>query len=300
MASSMILGHQATRQAMGVKATITVHATDPFTLIERGFSLLARCENLWSRFLAHSDISRLNTANGAPIEVDATTVDLVAHMKAAHNATGGRFNPTLLPLHRNVGDMHSLVDSHFTSLLSNAQTWESLDAITFVSPTHIVIPPTMTLDAGGIGKGFAADLIVDDLLDNGAVSVSVNIGGDARVASQPAFHESWHFDIVDSQITSPVSTVSLLNGAVATSSVDARYRNGTGPLVHLFSVDDRTPTLHTCSVIAPQARWAEIWTKFIMLSPSPARDISEKNLTALTVDSERTIYSSSSWKEFEL
>ena len=296
----MLLGHQVSLRAMGVTATITVHAVDPFSLIEHGFSLLNRFENLWSRFLPHSDISRLNNAQGVATEVDPLTVDLVAHMKAAHIATDGRFNPTLLPLHRQHDDLKSLVDANYTSLPTDAETWNSLEAITFHSSSELSIPPSMTLDAGGIAKGFAADVIVEDLLKNGAVSVSVNIGGDARVASLPSFQESWNFDIVDSHSINPVATVSLLNGAIATSSLDARYRSGAGPSVHIFSFDESQPSVHTSSVIAPEARWAEVWTKFIALSPTPIVDISEKKLAALTVDYAGVVYTSPSWKEFQL
>lgn len=300
MASQLLLGHQVTRRAMGVTATITVNATDPLRLIERGFSLLNRYEFLWSRFIPQSDLSRLNNAGGEIIGVAPETVELIAHMKVAHQITAGRYNPTLLPMHREHNDLASLVDNKRCLIPDNARTWLTLDDITFHSNTSVSLPPSMTLDAGGIGKGVAADLIAEDLLEQGAQSVSINIGGDARVASAEPTHESWNFDIIDLQMHSPASSISLLNGALATSSIDARHRGGIGPSRHIFSTDNYSQRIRTCSVIAPQARWAEVWTKFVMLSQSPTSDIAHQNMAALTVDNSGEIFMSPSWKEFQL
>ena len=285
---------------MGVTTTITVHATHPFQLVERGFSLLHQLEFLWSRFIPQSDISRLNNASGVPVEVATETVNLIAHMTTAHHITDGLFNPTLLPRHRDNNDLASLVDDKKCTIPDDARVWSSLDDITINSPTSVTLPPTMTLDAGGVGKGFAADLIVDDLVSHGAQSVSVNIGGDARVTSIAPFHESWNFDIIDSHIEMPVSTISLLNGAIATSSTDARHRHGRGPEQHIFSTDHDPLHTRTCSVIAPLARWAEIWTKYVLVSDSPMTAANAHGLIALTVDNNGHISRTSSWKEFEL
>ena len=43
-------------------------------------------------------------------------------------------------------------------------------------------PRGMCLDAGGIGKGLAADLVVDVLMERGALGASVSIGGDVALA----------------------------------------------------------------------------------------------------------------------
>lgn len=300
MSQQLFLGHQATQRVMGVTTTITVHAPHPFQLAERGFSLLRQLEYRWSRFVPQSDISRLNNAGGAPVEVATETVDLIAHMITAHRVTDGRFNPTLLPRHRDSHDLASLVDDKRCIIPNDARAWNSLDDITINSSSSVTLPPTMTLDAGGIGKGFAADLVVDDLVSHGAQSVSVNIGGDARVTSIAPFHESWNFDIIDSHIEVPISTISLLNGAIATSSLDARYRHGRGPEQHIFSTLHESLRTRTCSVIAPLARWAEVWTKCVVIADAPMTTAADHDLIALTVDHNGNISRTNSWKEFEL
>jgi len=296
----LLLGHQETRHVMGVTATVTVHAVDPRRLIEEAFSLLNRYEMLWSRFIPTSDLSRLNHAQGRSIVVDPSTIDLITFMKRAHTATDGLYNPTLLPRHRELHDVLSLVDDKRCDIPASAMIWNHLNDITIVSDAEVSIPDTMTLDAGGVGKGFSADLVVEHLLALGAQSVSVNLGGDARVASAPSARESWNFDVVSLGASDTVSTISLINGAIATSSIDARYRGGIGPQKHVFSVDNSESHCRMCSVIAGEARWAEVWTKYVMLASSPRAAMTQNNLTALIVDDNGVPYTTESWKEFEL
>ncbi len=59
--------------------------------------LLDRYEQCWSRFLPDSDISRLNNAQGRPVEVDPSTITLVAAMVEGWQRTDGRFDPSVLP-----------------------------------------------------------------------------------------------------------------------------------------------------------------------------------------------------------
>lgn len=56
------------------------------------------------------------------------------------------------------------------------------------------VPLGVRIDLGGIGKGFAGDLVVDHLLERGAAGVLVNIGGDVRVGGLPP-DDAWVIDV---------------------------------------------------------------------------------------------------------
>ena len=300
MTPQMILGYQETTQVMGVTATLTVHALDAPRLVRVGQDLLSRYEQLWSRFLPHSDITRLNNACGKTIDVDTETTDLIATMIAAHKETGGLFNPTLLPLQHQHGDSRSLTSVDMCSIPDTAHSWESLDGIIFHSPTSVSLPRDMTLDAGGIAKGFAADRVAQSLMQLGATSVSVNVGGDVRVMNSDESTHDWNFDVCDTQGITSWSTVSLRQGAIATSSMNARHRDNIGPTQHLFSRHDTVSEVATCSVITVNATWAEIWTKLLFFSNDLHNDIQKRDLAALIVDTDGNVYFSDKWKEFTL
>jgi len=285
---------------MGVTATLTVHAKDAPRLVQVGHELLRNYERLWSRFLPNSDITRLNNSNGATIEVHPETSQLVATMIAAHRETHGLFNPTLLPLQLSRGDNRSLVSDAVCTTSDAVYPWEDLDGITFHSPTSIALPKHMSLDAGGIAKGFAADQIALTLMHLGASSVSVNIGGDVRVMASDESTHDWNFDVCDTQGTHIWSTVSLHQGAIATSSMDARHRPGRGLTHHLFSIDNTHSEIALCSVIAGNATWAEAWTKLLFFSTDLYNDIQKRDLAAFIVDVRGNTFFSEKWKGYTL
>lgn len=299
MTAPVILGHQMTRTVMGVSATITVHAVDPIDLAEVGFDLLGRLEHLWSRFIPSSDISRLNNSPGRPVVVDPATVELVRFMSLACSRTHGHFNPTLLPLQRDAGDMVSLIDDKTCEVPDALSAFASMDSVGILDERTLVLPVDMALDAGGAGKGHAADLVAEALLERGADSVSVNIGGDARVASRPGQRHDWNFDIIDATFGATVSTISLRQGAVATSSSNARHRGGRGPAGHLMSLSPPPGLPRTVSVVAGQARWADVLTKYFTFVDPAAPVPPHLDVPRLVVDAEGDVHKSSAWEDFE-
>jgi thiamine biosynthesis lipoprotein len=84
-----------------------------------------------------------------------------------------------------------------------------------------MLPDGVGFDPGGIGKGFAADLVSDALAATGARGVCVNIGGDARVRGVAPDERAggvWTIDVLDPGDDTVRATVALQAGAVATSS----------------------------------------------------------------------------------
>jgi thiamine biosynthesis lipoprotein len=282
---------------MGVRCEISVVGGNAFALVEEGLQMVAELERLWSRFIPSSDISRLNQAEGETVWVDARTVALVGYMVAAHSATDGAFNPTVLPILIQQGDTRSLIDDKVSTVPVDAHVFHSLDGIVIRTDNTISLPKGMTLDAGGIGKGLAADMVAEHLLTHGAESVCVNLGGDIRVTRRIGSTHDWPVQIMSpSHPDIALCTISLSEGAVATSHTSARQRNERGIPQHIASDTSITPTAIAASVVASTAAWAEAWTKYAIL-----RDITmieSLGLAAMTVDDNGNIAETTTWKEF--
>jgi FAD:protein FMN transferase len=155
----------------------------------------------------------------------------------------------------------------------------------------------MTLDAGGIGKGFAADLIAEHLLSRGAESVCVNLGGDIRVAHKASTTHAWPIHIMSpTDPESALCTISLAEGAVATSHTSARHRADRGIDCHISASDGTPPAFVAASVIASTAAWAEAWTKCALMSNDNL--IEAAGLSVLRVDETGVVTQSETWKEF--
>jgi len=289
------------RIAMGVTCVATVVGIDSIDLAVRCLDLVEEFESLWSRFIPTSDISRLNSANGQPTLVDDRTLTLIHHMIAAHQATAGAYNPTRLPLQIGAGDASSLINDRRTELPADAVVFSQLSGIHIFHDGKVSLPRGMTLDAGGIGKGLAADLILQFALEQGAQAACINLGGDMAINTGDSI--GW-----DVEILSPIDTGVILDtiriavGGVATSSLFARQRTRAGITSHLFSDSSAHDTQHTvgATVITNSAAWSEAWTKYAILSNSAqAIDmLTSTGLAAMLVSADGHATRTESWKTF--
>ena len=301
MATTSATTARVERIAMGVTCVATVVGIGSHDLAVDCLDLVEELESLWSRFIPTSDISQLNSANGQPTVVDRRTLTLIHHMIAAHQATDGAYNPTRLPLQIAAGDASSLITDRRTELPVDATIFSQLSGIHIFHDGKVSLPRGMTLDAGGIGKGLAADLILRVALEQGAEGACINLGGDMAINTGDSV--GW-----DVEILSPIDTGVILDtiriavGGVATSSLFARQRTGAGITSHLFSDSSAHDTQHTvgATVFANSAAWSEAWTKYAILSnPAQAIDtLTSTGLAGMLVSADGHTTRTESWKTF--
>ena len=218
-------------KVMGTTAHLIV--TDgPSGLVDRGVDRLDELEARWSRFLPDSEISRLNDRPGVPVLVSKDTYRLIDHALAGWRLTEGRFDPTLLREVRAAGYDRSfeLLDANqslggpvpppveVASAVADSPRSGANEIALDPIVGSVTLGPDVQLDPGGIGKGLAADLVVDLLLAEGARGALVNVGGDLRVAGAPPEGDGWVVAIEDpTDADRMVDTISLDAGAVAST-----------------------------------------------------------------------------------
>ncbi len=209
---------------------------------------LEQLEERWSRFRPDSEVSRLNRMPGIPVVVSRETFTLIDHALAGVRLTDGRFDPTLLPELRHAGydRTFELIDP--ASRPPGGPTTEPLTRRR--SPLETIhldpvartvrLDPGTELDPGGVGKGLAADLVVDELLAHGAAGALVNIGGDLYAAGAAPDPSGWVVAVSDPHDHDRVVTnLRIAAGAIASSwrTKRAWIQHGT-PQHHL--IDPRT------------------------------------------------------------
>jgi len=228
----MSAAQSRTVAAMGGWATITLTGGSE-ALLDRLARRLVELEERWSRFRPDSELSRLNAATGLWHEVSTDTVLLVDALRAAHAATFGAFDPTLLPDSIAIGDAASRVDPTLVTVLPrSARAASGLSGIE-LADGHMRLPAGVSLDSGGLGKGLAADLLVREAREAGAAGALVAIDGDLAASGVSPRGGRWQVSIEDPR--DPTGSVGLIDlgvGGVATSSRARRRWTHEGIDVH--------------------------------------------------------------------
>lgn len=237
--------------------------------------VLDQLESAWSRFVETSDISRLNHNTGQPLKVAPTTVKLVETMLEAWRMTGGLFDPSVLPALLEAGYVTSISDPTGYTSLPCRECSAHLDSFSFGHVTLdgdclVTLPAGIAIDAGGLGKGLAADLVVAELLARGAAGALVSIGGDLAAAGRPPEAEGWRLDIEDPfRADQTVSQISFSGGGVATSSTRSRrWIHNNSEQHHVIDPRTDTPSesdLVAVTVIAPCGWQAEAHATALLL-----------------------------------
>lgn len=276
-------------------------------LARAGVERLHQLEQRWSRFLPSSEISGLNAADGQPRIASSDTVRLVEAMVRAWHATEGGFDPTLLGTLVELGYAASRGDATLRTSLAPSCTRQGHpdEILVDAGSGSIQLPRGTSLDPGGLGKGLAADIVAEQLLQAGAPGVAVEVGGDLRVAGIPPIGDSWTIAIDPAGPGGRPRLVELRDGGVATSTSRLRTWFGGGRQHHHLIDPRRLQSADTgavaCTVVAGTAAWAEAFTKvaFAVDIPDAVARFDHWRLAAsITTDDDRQL-DSTAWRQFQ-
>lgn len=292
----MTIATDTSFRAMGSECRIRVWGDCSVELAELAITRAGLLERSWTRFVATSELSRLNARAGrGPQVVSEDLLTLVSVMQNAHEITGGLFDPTVLyamVAHGYDVDFASVSAASAHVPLPIAQPLTGMDGIVVDHIRSTVeLPLGVALDPGAIGKGLAGDLIVDELMAAGAQGVLVSLGGDIVFAGTPTDAagnpEPWVIAVsdmasADDTFTFPAETV---RGAVTTSStLRRRWADGRHHVM-----DPRTGTMSDsdtaqATVVSSHGWLAEAHaTALLLLNSDQHHDyIDQHQLTART------------------
>ena len=261
---------------MGGRGHLVVHGGHGEQLLDQGEARLRDLESKWSRFRPDSDITRANHAAGTPVEVSADTIAVVQRALDGWRQTNGRFDITMLPALVEIGYTHSALSAMAAPTVPGRVV--GLSGMVMVDPARstITAPATSAIDLGGIGKGFAADLVADELIAAGASGVLVNLGGDLTVRGLPSDDASWYLGIEDPSAPSKhVALLRIVSGGIATSGTTIRrWTTPDGRLRHHLidptTARSATTATLTATVLAADCATAEVYATASMMMEAPA------------------------------
>lgn len=269
---------EARFRAMGSQAHVLVTGPDGERHLDAARRRIEELERRWSRFLPESDVSLVNrlAGTGDAVLVSPDTIAILERARLGFDATNGVWNPLLGARLVALGYDRSFdtgLNGPFVELPSAAAP--SLDDLDFDPATGAVaLPADTALDLGGIGKGFAADLVTAELLDAGAWGAMVSLGGDLRVRGMSPTGLDWGVAIGEAAIEQPhLATIRLTQGGIATSTTARRrWASATErPRHHLLDPLTSQPAdsdVVLTTAIAGSAWWAEVCATARTIDPT--------------------------------
>ena len=266
----------------GGTATIHIRGPECERAADRGQERLLDAHARLSRFLADSELTRLNRDRREAVPASPLLRALAAAVRVAGTHSGGLVDATLLGGIERAGYRRSLGDQPPIPLAEAlaerpgrapahphpAARWRS---VRIDAAGAVIRPPGVGIDSGGIAKGLLADLLAGELGKQRAFAIDccgdLRVGGSGgqarRVLIDGPFGEG------------PIDELKLSDGAVATSGISRRCWPGPGgaPAHHILDPGTGEPAytgLVQASALAPTALLAEVYAKAALLA-GPAR-----------------------------
>lgn len=297
--------HEHRFRAMGSDCQVVVLG-GPAGLALHGVARVRELEERWSRFLPTSEISALNRRHGRAVRISDDTAVLLRRGIEAWSLTGGLFDPTILGDVVRAGydrDLEAVIAAPSPGASGLGLGCPGIVLEHDVAGWSAALPPDAGFDPGGIGKGLAADLVADDLLDAGAAGVCVNLGGDVRVSGDGPSGDGWTIDIDHPHIADPVARVGLRSGGVATSTTLLRRWTIDGEaLTHVIDPNTGRPTrtdVALVSIVAGRAWLAEVLATACMLRGwQRCFDLLDGTCQALAVHDDATVTTTDGFAAF--
>ncbi|MEU0721817.1 FAD:protein FMN transferase [Streptomyces lavendulocolor] len=274
-------------------------------LLARARSRLEELESFWSRFRADSELCLLNASPGQWVRLSQPTAALVSRAVRAWELTGGLFDPTVLPALESAGYAQSF-EALPRELPSGAAPRPAPGCAGIgIRGDRVRLPHGVRLDLGGIGKGYAADLVAQELMAAGAQGACVNLGGDVRAVGSAPGAGSWVVAVEDeARPGTDLAWLALAEGAVATSTrLRRRWRRQGQDCHHLIDPGSGAPTANevaSVTVVAGEAHWAEVLAKAALIAGLSAGTalLETHGVAGLIVTEDGAAHSAGPWERF--
>jgi len=205
--------------------TITLYDSKDKELLNTCFDYCKDFENLVSRTIKTSEISKINHANGQPVKVSDTTIELFKKGIEFGEMTDGAFDITIAPLielwdiKNNPGNVPSESD------IAEALSHVNHKNIVIEGNTVTLTDPKSAIDLGGIAKGYMADQLKEYLLGEGVTSAIINLGGNVLTIGEKPDGTTFNIGIqkpFDKQ-NATITSVQVKDSSVVTSGSYERY-----------------------------------------------------------------------------
>lgn len=214
--------------------TLTVYNKEDAQLLDDCFEMAEHYEDIFSRTIETSDISRINDADGAYVTVDPETIELLEAGLKYCELSDGKFDITigglsdLWDFQNNTGEIPDEED------IRNALSHVDYHNVKITENQAALTDPEAELDLGGIAKGYIADKMKAYLTEHGVESGMINLGGNVLVIGSKPDGNDYQIGIEKPFAERNVSlaAISISDKTVVSSGIYERYFEKDGKIYH--------------------------------------------------------------------
>ncbi|MEK7486049.1 MAG: FAD:protein FMN transferase [Planctomycetota bacterium] len=228
--ASPVALYKRSQYLMGTFLEITLYTSQAEAAekaFKSAFEEVARLEQIFTTYRSDSEISLLNRnawENSQTLSPDAMTLILIS--KEWHEKTKGSFDITIFPLVQlwSLAQKNNQLPEDEAIKKTLNQIGTQHFSLEIASRKFRFLKQGMSLDFGGIGKGYALDQVRQLLIQQQIPTFLANFGGQILVQGLPPEQNYWPVEVKHPKNTQQVLTKFYLKkGSVSTS---ANYERG--------------------------------------------------------------------------
>lgn len=223
-----------TNYMLNTIVTIQIYDSTDETLLDGCFDLCRQYEEMFSRTIDTSEISRLN--RGEITEVSDETAELIQKGLYYAGLSEGAFDITIAPVSSlwdfsSGSENPSLPEQHMLEQALELVDYENVD----LNGTQLSFAKKgMALDLGAIAKGYIADRLKTYLMEHGVSSATINLGGNLLCIGKKPSGEPFRIGIQKpfADHNEIIGTVAIDDLSVVSSGIYERYITVDGKQYH--------------------------------------------------------------------
>lgn len=235
-----------TKFVIGTIVSIQLNGTDDQAIIDGSFAILEGVDQWMSLTITDSLINDLNNQAGqGPYPVSEDAFYVIEKALAYSELSGGLFDVSMEP----VIDLWG-IGTEGAQVPNDQLLAEKLELVGYEKiqldkeALTVELPEGMSIDLGGIGKGYAADKIVEYLETEGVTSAIINLGGNIVALGSKADEQPFRVGVqnpFDSR-NDYFGVVEVMDKTVVTSGIYERNFEEDGTLYHhILNPEDGYP-----------------------------------------------------------
>lgn len=295
---------------MNTVVEITIYDKNSQKLVKELFNEIQTMENKYSRYIAGSEISKVNENPGIPISVSEDTFSLVEQSLYFSTISNGLFDISIGPL-VDLWDINSETPKvPLQSEIDSAKERVDYRNISIDTDNRTIsVAEGISLDTGAVAKGFITDNLVSILRQKKVESALLNLGGNLYLHGLKPDGSFWTVGIRNpfGLQGDYIATVSLKDMSIVTSGIYERFFEKDGKRYHHI-INPKTGypednELASVSILSPSSTKCDgLSTACFLLGLNDGMELIEKldDVEAIMITKDKEVYLSSGIKNGEI